>query len=270
MKNIYIPDNVKNSYEEIANKNYKGYILKDLKPYITEAELENPDLIFNREGTRFIKESRNALSEIKLGDGKSYIFKKFSNRGLINRIKNTFRTSKGVKGLNKAFMLLEAGLQTPRPLLMLEKKKFGLLCRSYLLVEYIDGAVQLREILTHFRKAHTDWQGIEKFDFLAQLAEYVGTMHRAGICHRDLSGGNVLVKVMEGKPIFELIDINRCRIRNPITPSMRLKDLERIHIVPEEREFFLEKYCGNKELFDLLKDDYLRRIDKYRTKRERK
>jgi serine/threonine protein kinase len=121
-----------------------------------------------------------------------------------------------------------------------EKRKSGFVCASFFLSEKIENAEEIRAL---FRRC----AGSDLDSLLFSLAQHLSLCHAAGILHRDLSDGNILVK-KDGQNSFAfyLLDTNRIRLRRKISGLTRVKNLIRLGIPPSAQKQFLEYYFGEK------------------------
>ena len=114
-----------------------------------------------------------------------------------------------------------------------------MVAESYFVSEYLEGAVEIRGLL---RTPASD----DLVDLLKDLAKFLLFCHNQGILHRDLSDGNILVQETagRGRKLF-LIDTNRIAFRHRELSTMaRVKNLIRIGVPSEYRDFFLRCYLG--------------------------
>jgi hypothetical protein len=135
-----------------------------------------------------------------------------------------------------------------------EKKGDSSLKQNFYICDYVDADCSVGEMFIIFAQGHKEftcskgWK-ISAEDTYAQLAQYLIKVHGRGTFFRDLSGGNVLVKMQEnGQLHFSLIDTARARFFNRPTPVVdRISDLTRIcnklHWAGRER--FMNLYLGN-------------------------
>jgi serine/threonine protein kinase len=138
--------------------------------------------------------------------------------------------------------LEERGLGTASPAAFLEKRKHGLVERSYFFAARIDDAEEIRGL---FRSL----PGTELEPLLSKLAAFLSRCHDCGILHRDLSDGNVLVKKDDsGRTLFYLLDTNRIRVREKLQGFNRSKNLIRLGVPAAFQKYFLRRYFGEKPL----------------------
>lgn len=177
------------------------------------------------------------------------VVKQFRNRGTRDRLRRRWRGSKAARSWRVARALLAAGLDTPEPALLIESMDEA--GPSFYVCRYLPGTTEARYL---FRAANAETLA-EQFPevdfpaFVEALGRMVRRFHDAGFWHRDLSGGNVLLRFgADGKPSeLSLVDLNRCRIGPPPTVSERVRDLSRLALFrPEHQELLLRGYWGER------------------------
>lgn len=125
------------------------------------------------------------------------------------------------------------------------RRRWGGLWSGYLLSEEIPGARGLASVLAAAGPGGA-------FELARRAVRGVRRLHDAGIVHRDLNLGNLLVRDAE---IF-IIDLDGARIRPAVAPADRLGNLFRLDrsyvksfggagpLSPQERRELLAVYCG--------------------------
>jgi len=276
------PDTQLPAAEVIRRPPWRGWIAEPFTRPELERFVADPPALFALPEARLIKASRNRLTRVRPAGGAerfAWVVKEFSNRRPLAFLQNAWRTSKALKGWEKARALLARGLPTPQPRLALERRgPLGLLVTSVLVVDDLGEAVQIRQVFKDLRAAfrcgetaflspHGD--RIDRAAFLESLAGLVRRMHDAGVLHRDLSGGNILICFAPGgRWTFSLVDINRARITPALAPEERLLDLERVNVAPEDRALFFAAYGAGSEALRALEPAYARCVERYRQYRE--
>jgi hypothetical protein len=183
--------------------------------------------------------SRNIVTSVRLpvGPGKSApaVLKSFGMRG-VNKAKTRVVRSKAAKAWRGALALVERGIPTAPPIAYWEARRGGTVTESYFLAERLEGVREIRFLLRELRGEALD-------RLLEQVAAFLAECHSKGILHRDLSDGNILVKESgPGRYAFYLLDTNRVRTRRGIGGLARMKNLVRLGVPVERREFFLGRY----------------------------
>lgn len=176
---------------------------------------------------------RNLLTRCDLA-GHDAVVKRFAG-GWWKALAYRFRPGKARRSFEHARRLLALGLATPRPLLLVEVRRAGFLVDSCYACEHLAGARQIRE-------AVLDPASPGAAERLRACGAAVARMHAAGVLHRDLSAGNVLV----GDDLAcHLVDLNRMRFTTrPIPPGTGLRDLVALEARGPAADALLAGYAG--------------------------
>lgn len=168
---------------------------KELQPFI-----ENLPFVFDKSG-EIIYTGRNQLRTYNV-KGYDIVVKSFGVPHLINCIAYTFfRKSKAKRSYKHALILLEKGINTPEPIAYIEEKKGGLFNRSYYISEQLNFNHNFYDI--------SDKSSPECEIITCAFVRFIADIHEKKVLHKDLSPGNVLYDIVDGKPVFSLVDINR-------------------------------------------------------------
>jgi tRNA A-37 threonylcarbamoyl transferase component Bud32 len=188
------------------------------------------------------------------------VVKQFRHRALRDRLKRRLRGSKAEKSWRVATALLAAGLSTPEPVLWVESADEA--GPAFYVCRYLPGLTEARYL---FRAANAGEEA-ERFPdvdfpaFAAALGRTARRLHDAGFWHRDLSGGNLLLRFGADRLPAEihLVDLNRTRMGRPPSVSERLRDLSRLALFrPEHQELLLRGYWGGDPAAGLRRGLYL-------------
>lgn len=177
-----------------------------------------PD-IFDTEGECIYK----ARNELKLFNVDGYVLnvKSFKIPIWLNRIAySCFRTSKAYRSFHNSMKVLSLGLETPTPIAYLNCMEGGLLKQSFY--------VSLQSSYTHSVQEFRNLETTGKEDIVAEEGRFIARMHKAGILHKDLSGGNLLFEKDEQGIHFTLVDMNRIRFCRRIGKKRGLRNMERL------------------------------------------
>jgi tRNA A-37 threonylcarbamoyl transferase component Bud32 len=175
------------------------------------------------------------------------VVKQFRHQNLRSQLKRRLQGSKAAKSWRIATALLAAGLQTPEPVMRIESSDEA--GPAFYVCRYLPGLVEARYL---FRAANAGDEA-ERFPevdfpaFVEALGKTARRLHDAGFWHRDLSGGNVLLRFgADRRPSdLYLLDLNRTRSGSPPSLSERLRDLSRLALFrPGHQELLLASYWG--------------------------
>ncbi len=135
-------------------------------------------------GVMYKKGRRGHSARVEL-EGKAYFLKQYYSRGGIYRLIDLFRGSRGRKAWRVTLRMLEAGLAVPRPLIYAEERQCGIWRNGYLLMEFVDGARDFRNL----------WEESD-FERRMQMAGKAGAaiaeLHKNRFVHGDLKWYNIL------------------------------------------------------------------------------
>lgn len=188
-----------------------------------------------------LTESATAQSEppqlvVKLNRAKG--MKKFSYR---------FLPSKGQRHWNNASYMRRCGINTPPPVAYFERYKNSGIEDNYYVCRYIADAFSTRDVFTCFNQGEDSFKGYSKQMMFDAIAGFIRNMHAQRIIHRDLSSGNLMMKVTPAGALeVFVIDIGRAKIgiEKRLTPRQRCIDLMRIcyKLDWNDRELFISHY----------------------------
>jgi hypothetical protein len=225
-------------YFPIQDSGWFGMILaKDSAEAALIWQQLNPDLLQRPDKQGALRHARNAIwalpdprnpaSQVTVKQPvKMYPHKTFFDR---------FKPSKAKRSWNGAVELLRRGIDSAHPVAFFEKTGDLTLKQNFYICDYVEADCSVGEMFGWFAQGHTEFtskngQHISAESTYQQLAAYLNDMHKRGVFFRDLSGGNILVKIQPDQNLhFSLIDTARARFYNWHTPMHeRLADMTRI------------------------------------------
>jgi len=185
------------------------------------------------------------------------VVKRFRDQGARDRFR---RRGKAEKSWQVARALLAAGLLTPEPVMRIEPASGR--GPSFYVCRYVPDLIEARYL---FRAANAGeeeakFPGVDFPAFVDELGRTARRLHDAGFWHRDLSGGNVLLRFgADRRPsALYLVDLNRTRMGQPPSVSERLRDLSRLALFrPEHQELLLASYWGGRPVSEAHRRLYL-------------
>jgi len=178
------------------------------------------------------------------------VVKQFRAGGTRRRIEQRFRGSKAERSWNMARAFAAAGVPTAEPLFWIESAREG--GPSFFVTRFLEDRLEARFLF----RARNEGELAEKFPrldwprFLELLGRAIRRMHEAGLFHRDLSIGNVLLpRSLDLTSVDDLaiIDLNRGRSLSRLGLATRTRDLCRLAISgAADQERFLAAYWGQR------------------------
>ena len=171
------------------------------------------------------------------------VVKQFRNQTFRQRLRRRLSGSKAERSWRAALAFVAAGVPTPEPLLWIESRDPA--GPSFFVSRKLEGFFETR----YFLRARNAGREAEEFPavdvaaFFDRLGHQLRRMHDAGIWHRDVSIGNLLVRLEEEGPSFFLIDLNRARVVGRMGVLRRSRDLCRLRILRrQDRRRLLDAY----------------------------
>ena len=166
-----------------------------------------PQLFKAGEGV-LLYNDRNQIREFVV-DGNRLVIKAYKQHNWLKGFIYTYiKNNKAKRSFENAQHLRLLNVNTPSEIAYIEIRRFGIIRQVYYVCEYTD-AEAIRPYLTD--------QVFDK-NLAKAYAQFVASLHKKGILHKDLNSTNVLFKEKDGKYCFELIDINRMRFYNGPVP----------------------------------------------------
>ncbi len=226
---------------------WRGQLVDGLRPLDLEAAIEQ--LADPGQARKTIHWGRNYLYSQRLATTAGAIdvvVKQFRNQGWRARLRRRLEGSKAEKSWRVACHLVDSGVPTAEPVLLAESERAS--GPSLFVTRELDGF----ESRYFFRALNAGvaaerYPGVDVEELLTTLATALRRMHEAGVWHRDVSVGNLMVAYRNGgPPEISILDLNRARVGRPPGVVKRIRDLCRLRIFrPEHQEVFLRSYWGD-------------------------
>ncbi len=143
------------------------------------------------------------IGDIAVNDRRVCI-REYRYETILDRLRSSFKRPKGKSSWVAGNVLFSRGMCPLKPLAYVERRKLGLLRKALFVTESLAGDMEMGHYLTRRfeRKARQDLGR-----FIGQFAGWIGSLHRAGIYHRDLKTCTILVREKPDGWGFSLNDL---------------------------------------------------------------
>ncbi len=204
---------------EYINEGFKDLVLH-VKKYFASSE-------------KILFKQRNVLKLVEY-NGKRYAIKSFKKPNFINQIAyRYFKKSKARRSYENSVMLEKKGVNTAKPIGYFEED--GLLFgKSYYISEYFDFDFEIRAVLK-------DKNFPDKEEILKEFMFFTCNLHQKSVYHVDYSPGNILVKKIEKKYQFFIVDVNRMRFVD-FDIDLRMKSISKLTFDKDDGDLMIKYY----------------------------
>lgn len=223
-----------------------GFAVRELDPAFAKAILEDPDRPFSNPAAVLLKDSRSAtvcVLDVPTSTGTyPMVYKRFRVTRWSDPLADLFRPSAALRSWLNGHALLDRGLPTPRPWLLLHRRRLGFTTVGYLLCDLLAKSQNLHEATQTFGR-------IARWELIDVLARQIRLMHERGVSHRDLKAANILVTAWNEIRFIDLVGV---RLQSKVSRRIRMRDLTRLnasfvnstHVTRSDRLRFLRTYLA--------------------------
>ena len=209
-----------------------------------------PDAITSVSSETSLRNARNAIWTVDdpLTEGDLLVVKKPARIAWHKRILDRRKPSKALRSWNGTSELMRRGIETPKVVAYFEHQDSTQQLDNWFICEHANTRLSVRGFFSAYARGEKTAEGFTFEAFSEQLVEFIRAVHWKGVYFRDLSGGNVLVRIGDDKRlVFSLIDTARARFANQrFSRSKRIADLKRLvhKLNPERQKYVMEAYLG--------------------------
>ncbi len=219
--------------QRIGRGRLAGFAVRDWLPADLEQWLTDPDAAFAAHGVVLWKDSASAtvapvVVRLTRGDVPA-VAKRFKVKSAGRAAKNAVRPSPARRSWVLGHNLLDRGLPTPRPLLLLERHRFGLPHTGTVVFERVADSLELPGALAAVADRPDRRRVVRAW--AEALGRLLRAMHDAEVAHRDLKAANVLMQGAAVDPaaaVPVLIDLVGVTVGRPVPDAVRVRDLARL------------------------------------------
>jgi len=221
-------------YAPFAAAHYRGFFNREYHHAELLEFLRDPDRAFHESLGTIIKDSYTtsscSMSLPSVGNKVRLYIKRYNYQNFFYALKYLFRRSRAKRVWRVAHGLLARAIPTPHPIAFVERRRGGVLIKSFYIAQYSEGALPLTTVFKGGRAGASSDSVSMKRKLLYQAAGVVRKMHERGVCHRDLKASNILVRGEEGqKRELYLVDLDSATIKESTTKKEQIRDLARLN-----------------------------------------
>lgn len=222
-KFLYYRDRYNKSREKRCFEKGSGFDIdnrKDIKIIIRKGQ--DPTLTQKAQESHFVNQHIKDLQNRSLSVYNDSIFiKEYKYEGFLKKLENILRRSSAERFWFNSNALIIRHITTPVCYALYKGGN-----SSYLIGEWIKDGIPCNDFM---RKYFSNASILERREFIWQLARFIRKMHIRGICHKDLKANNILVKHINNKIEFFVIDLDRVVFRKHLTTNQCLKNLAQLN-----------------------------------------
>jgi hypothetical protein len=184
-------------FRRVTSSIVRGHAVTDLDQAALAELLRDPDAPFVQPGVKLLKDSRSStVAEMDIvlnGVVHRAIYKRFRVTSFKDPWLALFRPTGALRSWVMGHGLRLRWLPTPRPLLMLQRRRHGLDHEGYLLTAKVQDAEELVDFMKRMKELPAALRREQLQPVLDALARLVRDLHRRNVSQRDLKASNVLV-----------------------------------------------------------------------------
>jgi len=155
--------------------------------------------------------------------------KGFSLRGLWRILRSSLRPSRAVRFWVGAWGLTVRGFRAPKVYFLWERRRWGLLRESGVVMEKVEGAEGIdRYVVNRFGSRADPEAQRRKRRLIRQMAFTLAAFHGKGVVHRDLKAGNLLVKEKGKRVDLVFLDLEDVRFHRRVRDRWVVRNLAQL------------------------------------------
>ena len=239
-------------YQKKIFNNIHALVRQDIAAACSDESMASfcQSLFLEPSADRLIKKGR--YKTIFLADitSRACVVKTYKNRGLLALLKSAATGSRARQEFNAAAYIYAQAIPTAAPLMVVEKKSFGMVSQAAVVIEFIAGAQELRDFFFYDRTMSPQ----ERWQVAGDFGRLAACIFQKGVYQYDLALNNFLIRRESGGFGLYFIDFERVRLRSSISRELKVDVLARLgragaEILLKDRLRFLRGYLAQEPAF---------------------
>jgi hypothetical protein len=197
--------------------------------------IANPDALLTSPGCEIVKDQpkiKVGCLPVRFGDRSLRLYiKRYNMVFLRHKVGSLFVRSGARRAMRGAAVVLEAGIETAKPVAAVERRRWGMLSASFYLTEEVPGGKTANAYWLENLRPLAGIAGVRRRRaFVRALAALFAHLHARDIYHNDLKDFNILVapKSTVGES-FYLLDLEGVRRFGQLSRRRRVKNLVQLN-----------------------------------------
>lgn len=209
-----------------------GYAVRGFSRNCLIRLIDYPELPLRMSTRQTVKAGRSALlvqADLPVGNRMLPVaYKRIRRIGWLKKLMGLVRRNRTLRSWRLGLEFLNRGIATARPLAVIVPRPGTTARDSFLVTEWIDGGLNLTDFCRRIEELPPSQQARLLQAAAFRLGNLLGQMHAAGITHRDLKPGNLMLVPRGGDVTAYVIDLDGANIRRRIPYQLRLRNLSRL------------------------------------------
>lgn len=184
----------------------------------------------------------------------SVCIKEYRYPSALKRFFCSFRNSPARRAWLAAHGLMALHFRTPKPIALLEEKRFTRIKKSFIIMEDISHCLPCNKYVSeNFSAPYDKTIPGKKKRFISRFAMSFKHLHDSGTYHSDLKANNIMIMELPDAWDFFYLDLDRVSFQKKIPMKKKVKNLSQLNasiphcITYTDRLRFYQAYAGIKD-----------------------
>ena len=199
-------------FRRVRRQGVVGHAVADCDNDFLAGLLADPDAPFRQPGIRWLKDSRSSsvveLEGVIEGVPRQLIFKRFRVGGWGDPLAGLVRRSPALRSWILGHGFRERCLPTPRPLVVLLRKRAGMPQEGYLLTHKVEDSLDLHGYIAHLATLPAELGRRQLRATIDEVAGAVRKLHQCRMSQRDLKASNLLIASAWPRPASPYLPVD--------------------------------------------------------------